>query len=89
MSPEPAPQFAKQHRPQTFFWSLPAGTGSKKGQVHSDEIDFELSILLRFGREAEVLRVSLGIREKKKILYFHCANLIFLLIAEASCKVPC
>lgn len=89
MSPEPASQFAKQPRPQTFFWSLPAWTGSKKGQVHSHEIDFELCILLRFGREAEVLRVSLGIRAKKKILYFHCVNLIFLLIAETSSMVPC
>lgn len=68
--------------------SCPSQDRFKEGQVHSDEIGFGLRVSLRFGREAEVFRVSLGIREKKKILYFYCANLIFPLIAETSCKVP-
>lgn len=86
MSPEPAPQFAKQHRPQTSLVSSSRDL-LKEGQVHRDEICFELCISLRFGREAEIFRVSLGIRKKKKIRYFHCANRIFPLLAEASCKV--
>lgn len=73
------------HRP---FWSLSQQRPFHRGTGHSDEIGFALHMSPTSGRRAaqEIFRGSLGIR-KKKTVYTHCASLIFLLFAEASCKL--